>query len=125
MMAHAYHHAVSSARRFGGKPEDYLAIHQWFDSTKDHCADARHRLILHNTFGIRLAEQVHGVTITNSAGTVVPVRTIGEQHVREDFGGQIPTLTDVIDMFPSEAWVSHSAGQLSKELERVSQTDAE
>lgn len=28
-MTHAYHHAQSSARSFGGVPEDYLAIHNW------------------------------------------------------------------------------------------------
>ena len=33
-MAHPYHHAVRSARLFGGRPEDYLAIHVWFDESK-------------------------------------------------------------------------------------------
>jgi hypothetical protein len=33
-VAHPYHHAVRSARLFGGKPEDYLAIHDWFDQSK-------------------------------------------------------------------------------------------
>ena len=28
-MAHPFKHAESSARRFGGKPEDYLVIHNW------------------------------------------------------------------------------------------------
>jgi len=28
-MAHPFKHAESSARRFGGNPEDYLAIHNW------------------------------------------------------------------------------------------------
>lgn len=28
-MTHAYYHAQSSARTFGGVPEDYLAIHDW------------------------------------------------------------------------------------------------
>jgi hypothetical protein len=28
-MAHSYHHAVSSARKWGGTAEDYLAIHAW------------------------------------------------------------------------------------------------
>ena len=26
-MAHSYHHAVSSARKFGGIPADYQAVH--------------------------------------------------------------------------------------------------
>ena len=30
-MAHSYHHAVSSARKFGGVPEDYIAVHAWLD----------------------------------------------------------------------------------------------
>lgn len=30
-MAHPFHHALSSARKWGGRPEDYLAIHNWFD----------------------------------------------------------------------------------------------
>ena len=33
-MAHPYHHAVRSARLFGGAPEDYLAVHDWFDESK-------------------------------------------------------------------------------------------
>jgi hypothetical protein len=28
-MAHSYHHAVSSARKFGGIPVDYQAVHDW------------------------------------------------------------------------------------------------
>ena len=28
-MAHPFEHARSSARKFGGKAEDYLAIHNW------------------------------------------------------------------------------------------------
>ena len=30
-MAHCYYHALSSIRKWGGVPEDYLALHQWFD----------------------------------------------------------------------------------------------
>jgi len=32
-MAHPQQHAVSSARKFGGIPEDYVEIHKWFDAT--------------------------------------------------------------------------------------------
>jgi hypothetical protein len=28
-MAHPLKHAESSAKKFGGKPEDYLPIHNW------------------------------------------------------------------------------------------------
>jgi hypothetical protein len=36
---------------------------------------------------------VFGVAIVNSAGTQVPVRHVGEQHVKEDLG-RIPTAQD-------------------------------
>jgi hypothetical protein len=92
-MAHAYYHAVSSARKFGGQPDDYYALHEFMDSTKQHVPDARHRLFLHNAWGIWLAERVLGTMLTRgSDGHMVPMRTILEQHVKEDYGGVIPTL---------------------------------
>ena len=92
-MAHPYHHAISSAKKHGGKPEDYQAIHDFMDSTKSAYANWRHRAILHNSFGIYLAEKVFGATITVSTGKKVPVRVIAEQHVIEDLG-RIPTVED-------------------------------
>jgi len=51
-MAHSYHHAVSSARKWGGAAEDYLAIHTWFDRSKEIVADFRHRALRHHAEGI-------------------------------------------------------------------------
>jgi hypothetical protein len=59
-MAHAYHHALSSARRYGGDPEDYLALHHFLDSSKVAWGDQRHRAVLHHSFGIYVAEQLFG-----------------------------------------------------------------
>jgi hypothetical protein len=53
-MAHSYHHAVSSARRFGGKPTDYTQIHTWFDRSKEIVADFRHRALRHHAEGVFL-----------------------------------------------------------------------
>ena len=92
-MAHPYHHSVSSVRKYGGKPEDYQAIHDWFDATKEHYANWRHRSLRHHSLGIFEAEQKFGTTITISTGKKVPVRLIGEQHVIEDLG-IIPTVAD-------------------------------
>lgn len=117
-MAHPYHHSLSSSRKFGGVPEDYLVIHQWFDQTKAHIPDVRHRAVLHSSFGIFLCEQVFGATITNSRGKQVPVRLIGEQHVMEDCGGRIPTLQDWLQGLPIEPWMLQGARPLSRELER-------
>ena len=44
-MAKPWIHALSSARRFGGKPEDFLELHNHLDSTKGAFADNRHRAI--------------------------------------------------------------------------------
>jgi len=98
-------HAERAARKWGGHPQDYLAIHQWFDSTKAHLADVRHRLILHSSFGIALAEQVFGIAITNADGKRVFVREIGAQHVLEDLGF-IPTLAECLAETPIRPWMA-------------------
>lgn len=110
-MAHPWHHAVSSARKYGGDPEDYLEIHSWFDASKSQFADFRHRALRHHAFGIFEAERVFGTTIVNSAGRTVPVRFIGEQHVREDCGGVIPSAQDWLRRIPFRPWMN--VGKLS------------
>lgn len=60
-MAHSYHHAVSSARRFGGDADEYLELHSFMDSSKAAWGDQRHRAILHNSFGIYLTEEIFGL----------------------------------------------------------------
>jgi len=71
-----YIHAELSVNKYGGKISDYIEIHNWFDQTKAHHADMRHRAILHNSWGIFLCEQKFGVAITNSVGKVEQVRDI-------------------------------------------------
>jgi len=115
-MAHPYHHAISSARKWGGEPEDYQKIHDWFDESKAHMADFRHRALRHHTEGIFMAERIFGVTIVNSAGRVVPVRYIGEQHVKEDLG-RIPTVADWLSNIKTEGWMLGRGKNLERELE--------
>ncbi|MGP0061086.1 MAG: DUF6915 family protein, partial [Beijerinckiaceae bacterium] len=83
-MGHCYHHALSSVKKWGGTAGDYLPLHQWFDESKAITADFRHRALRHHAEGIFMLERFFGPTITISTGRVVPVRLIGEQHVRED-----------------------------------------
>ena len=113
-MAHSYIHAKSSAKKFGGVPEDYVKIHDWFDQSKAHIADARHRALLHHSFGIFLCEQMFGHTITNSAGKEIPTRIIAEQHVTEDFGF-IPSVEQWFQNFPLEKWMYQGAAALSRD----------
>jgi hypothetical protein len=114
-MSHPYYHAVSSARKLGGIPEDYLELHCWFDQTKAHIGDCRHRLVLHNSFGIFLAEQFFGVTLIRASdGKPIPTRIIAEQHVLEDFAGRIPTLEECLRDVPIADWMSRGAISLSR-----------
>ena len=103
-MAHPYHHAESSARKFGGRPGDYLDLHEWFDASKQYMADFRHRALRHHSAGIFMLEQLFGTTIMLSTGRVVPVRFIGEQHVLEDLG-RIPTVQDWLGKIQPAPWM--------------------
>lgn len=117
-MAHPFHHAVSSSRKYGGKPEDYQAIHDWFDESKKMYADFRHRALRHHAEGIFMAERIFGTTIINSDGRPVPVRFIGEQHVREDLG-RIPSIQDWFENISPKRWMGDPPVKLEKELEKT------
>lgn len=106
-MAHPYHHALSSVRKWGGAPEDYIAIHAWFDESKQIIADYRHRALRHHAEGIFMAEKIFGVTLTLSSGRVIPTRWVGEQHVREDLG-RIPSFADWVRAIRPEPWMGRS-----------------
>lgn len=111
-MSKPWIHAESSARKFGGEPTDYLEIHSFFDSSKATIADSRHRALTHNAWFIgTVLERVFGVNITNSAGRLVSVRDIGEQHVLEDFGGRfIPSAQDYLQEIEFKEWMLKGSG---------------
>ena len=113
-MAHHYHHAVSSAKEYGGEPDEYLRLHQWLDGSKAYTADFRHRALRHHSEGIFMLENIFGSTITLSTGRILPVRFIGEQHVMEDLG-RIPTVHDWLGNIRPEPWM------LGKDREQVSE----
>ncbi len=103
-MAHPFHHAVSSARKYGGEAHEYLRLHEWLDASKAHMADFRHRALRHHSEGIFMLEEIFGATITLSTGRVLPVRFVGEQHVLEDLG-RIPTVHDWLGRIQPESWM--------------------
>ena len=103
-MAHPVKHAESSAKKFGGKPEDYLAIHNWFDESKGFLADVRHRAMRHHTEGVLMAERIFGQSFVNSDGKTVFVRYVGQQHVQEDLG-YIPTVSDWLQQIKIQPWM--------------------
>lgn len=134
-MAHPKTHAESSAKRFGGIPEDYLPIHDLLDSSKEVFPDNRHRALTHNSWFIFVVEKVFGheieLTCTECGhkglhdgeklivdgwcrhcngrvrGTA-KVRYVCEQHILEDFGGKyIPTVSDYFEGMEFQDWMNN------------------
>ena len=119
-MAHPLHHAESSARKFGGVPSDYQAIHDWFDASKEHLALFTHRALRHHAQGLFEAERVFGHAIVNSDGKTVPVRYIAEQHVIEDCG-KIPTVSDWLGEIKPKSWMAKATPTFLKHGTREKQ----
>jgi hypothetical protein len=99
-VSNSFYHADYSANRYGGRPEDYQHLHDWFDATKECFADFRHRALRHHSQGVFELERQFGKIVTNSDGRDVPVRLIGEDHVKQDCGGRIPTVEDWLGELP-------------------------
>ncbi len=97
-------HAINSVKRHGGKPEDYIEIHDLIDCSKSAHADMRHRALFHNSLGPFIAEKVFGTNITNSDGKTVSVRDIVEEHIIEDLS-RIPNLSEYLDGMPMYDWL--------------------
>lgn len=107
-MAIPYKHSEASTKKWGGKPEDYIDIHELLDSTKATFADNRHRTLTHNSwFLVTILPKIFGHVRTNSDGKQYNVKDVGEQHVLEDFGMQfIPTVQDYLQEMEIQAWMS-------------------
>ena len=118
-MSHPLHHAISSQKKHGGHIDDYLPIHNWFDETKAHFPDMRHRALRHHSEGIFWAEERFGVYIINQAGKQVPVRAIAEQHVMEDLGF-IPTIADYLKEMNQPGWM-YKPGEGRKVLKEINE----
>lgn len=113
-----FDHGKITVKKFGGKEEDYQKIHDFFDQTKAHFPDMRHRAILHNSFGIFLCEQMFGITITNSDGRKVSVRDVAEQHVIDDMG-TIPTIQDYLRGMPLYDWLGGRSNSNKRTIQMV------
>ena len=125
-MGNCVHHAMSSAKKFGGRWEDYYKLHLWFDESKAGMAEGRHRAMLHHSEGIFLLEECFGPVVVNSDGKSIPTRLIGEQHVKEDLGW-IPSLKDWYTHISLKGWMTRGYlldvddGEAKKKTEEVPQ----
>lgn len=96
-MAHPILHAKSNAKKFGGKWEDYIHLHEWMDQTKSWFGDSLHRLYRHHSEGIFEGEKRFGSEFINSDGKTVYTRYCLEMHVKEDCNNYIPCAKEWID----------------------------
>ncbi len=96
-------HSLLSKKKFGGEADDYFAIHKFIDSSKLFYFDLRHRVLLHNTYGIDLCIQKFGDRIINSDSKTIMVRDVAAEHCREDLCGVVPTLSN---------WFKHAGEEL-------------
>lgn len=111
----SWNHAQSAARKWGGKPDDYIEIEEFIDSSKKIIGDVRHRSIYHHTEGVWLCQRIFGRTITvekKNNSVEIPVRLVAERHILEDLGW-LPSPADYMDGMPIKLWMS---GSQRKEL---------
>lgn len=123
-MAKPIFHAISSVKKFGGKVEDYIAIHNLMDSSKGAIPDNRHRALTHNSWFLSvILEKIFGTHLTNSDGKVVAVREVGEQHVLEDFNGRfIPTAQDYIQEMEMKNWMNNGREGTPTSHQKIEET---
>lgn len=120
-MSKPFIHAISSARKFGGKPEDYIDIHDLMDLSKGAMPDNRHRALTHNSWFLsNILERVFGHTIKNSDGREVSVRDIGEQHILEDYSNKfIPTAQDFLQEMNFKQWMNNGVKEVAPSHQKI------
>lgn len=106
-MANPLIHSQSSKKRWGGKVEDYLPIHELLDSPKATMNNNTSRMLTHNIwFCYHIIPKIFGYNITNSDGKSVDTVDIAMLHVAEDFRMKfIPTVQDYLRHMEVQAWM--------------------
>jgi len=120
-MANAYIHSKSSARKFGGIPEDYLSIHIKMDCSKAYFPSNAHRALTHHSFWIHeVMVPLFGYVMENSDGKKISVKDICEQHVLEDFGMRfIPTAQDYIENMEFKDWMQNGVKDIPSSYRKI------
>jgi hypothetical protein len=108
-MANPYIHSKSSMKRWGGKVEDYLELHELLDSPKSTMNNNTGRMMTHNTwFAYTIIPKIFGYNIINSDGKSVDTVDIAMLHISEDYMGRfIPTPQDFLKHMEVQAWMNN------------------
>lgn len=100
--------ATVLAHRYGTDTQELTPLVAFFDEleklTQSH---SRSRWVLHNSFGIYLAEELLGPVLTLSNGRLVSVRGVGEELVKARLG-YIPSAAAVASRIRMRGWMSGS-----------------
>lgn len=107
-------HSLLSRKKFGGNPEDYLPVHKFLDSSKLFYYHLKHRILLHNTYGMEICISKFGELITNSDGKKILVRDIVAEPCKEDLYGIVPTLNN---------WFKYADEKIFEDFELITTDD--
>jgi hypothetical protein len=110
-------HSKSSVKRWGGRVEDYLPLHQFLDSPKATMNNNTSRMLTHNTWFIyEVMPRVFGYNIVNSDGRSVDVVDIAMLHVAEDYRMKfIPTPQDFLKHMQLQPWMHNGVKDIDNE----------
>ncbi len=108
-------HAQNSAKRWGGKPEEYLDIHTTLDDIKAVFNDNRARAITHNIwFCNYIIPKIYGHLCKNSDGRSYSPAEVAQFHVLEDFRMKfIPTVQDYLQNMTLEPWMNNAVKDIN------------
>jgi hypothetical protein len=115
-MAHPYHHALSSVKKWGGSTRSYQPIHDWFDESKSHMADFRHRALRHHSEGIFMAEKILGAVIVNSDGRAVSSPVSSANSTCRKTSAEFHLLTTGSGQIKPQSWMYGNRISIEREL---------
>ena len=106
-MANPMIHSISSVKRWGGKVEDYIGIHELLDSPKATMNNQSSRCLTHNTwFAFTIIPKIFGYNILNSDGKSINSVDIALLHIAEDFRMKfVPTPQDYLKHLQVQPWM--------------------
>lgn len=124
--------AKGLAARWGGTPDDYLALIEFFDKPREFAPDNPDaaNLITHNSFGIFLAEELLGTTITLSDKTssgnqpqFISTRSAAEDLVYARIGS-IPPAGNLAARTKLKLWMCGTEVRASLKARRTNERSA-
>lgn len=114
-MANPLIHSKSSVKRWGGKVEDYLPLHELLDSPKVTMNNNTSRMLTHNVwFCYHIIPKIFGYNITNSDGKSVDTIDVAMLHVAEDFRMKfVPTAQDYLKHIQLQPWMNNGVKDIN------------